>query len=275
MAVLGQDQGSGYPTELDSALTMVDYPASNATVVTATYLNGLADAIVKIQEALGVNPAGSAQDLATRLSKMLTDAGVIQSGTDYPASPILGQMFYNTTSDAMAVYDGTQWQALGGTGGGGQATDHSLLSNLTSGDPHTQYVKQSGRTDPDGATTSYTTADLKVRKTDPRVRLRGPGGGGGGTNEIGFLYDYANNRLLFQQNVGGTWYTRFTFEMTDGSWLNSPVIQKPLLSDANNEYPWDVRGWVEAYIDRIYTAVSVNAFNITVFEPYVPPSPWG
>lgn len=66
-SVLGSGGGTGYPGVLDTAETQVDSPSPSATVIDAANFNDLAAAIIALQTELGVDPAGSATDLKTRL----------------------------------------------------------------------------------------------------------------------------------------------------------------------------------------------------------------
>jgi hypothetical protein len=46
-----------------------------------------------------------------------------------------GRRIWNTTTQRVEVYNGSSWGPVG-------VTDHNALSNLTTGDPHTQYTRK-------------------------------------------------------------------------------------------------------------------------------------
>ena len=65
MAELGGGSGSSYPAALD----IDSIPESAITTVRADVPNDLANAIIKIETELGINPAGTATDVKTYLQE--------------------------------------------------------------------------------------------------------------------------------------------------------------------------------------------------------------
>jgi len=82
MAQLGAGSGTGYPTALDTASTEVDSPAAGKTRVRAAVANDLYAAVIAVQTELGVDVAGSAADLVTRLALSLEDTGYLKDIAD-------------------------------------------------------------------------------------------------------------------------------------------------------------------------------------------------
>lgn len=76
MAELGAGGGSGYPAVIDIDVTPEIDLVHDAR---ADVPNDLADAIIKVQTELGVNPAGSVADLVTRLAVTLEDSGALKT----------------------------------------------------------------------------------------------------------------------------------------------------------------------------------------------------
>ncbi len=99
MAELGAGGGSGYPGALDTDATP---EVDNVTDARADVPNDLADAIVKIETELGVDPAGASADLVTRLEAVDTLLGSVTAA----------EFSQLETLDAITVST-TQWGALG------------------------------------------------------------------------------------------------------------------------------------------------------------------
>jgi hypothetical protein len=59
------------------------------------------------------------------------------STANAPKNPQMGSMYYDTSLDALMVWDGAAWDSMGGGGTGG-VTDHGALTGLGD-DDHTQY----------------------------------------------------------------------------------------------------------------------------------------
>lgn len=79
----------------------------------------------------------------------LQNAAIQNLATD-PASPVQGQIYYNTTSDAIKVYDGAAWVTL--ATGGGTVTSVSASSPLSSTGGNTPTISiQDGTTAQKGA----------------------------------------------------------------------------------------------------------------------------
>jgi hypothetical protein len=67
-----------YPGQLDTDLQLP--PATNGTTaVTAASINNLRDAILSIEQAIGVDPQGNLSDLATRINRAIDSNGNIRS----------------------------------------------------------------------------------------------------------------------------------------------------------------------------------------------------
>src|SRR5574341_571525 len=107
MADLGKGQGSDYPAGIDTAEQQID--GASGTVVDANLTNDFGSAIIAIETELGVDPAGSLGDVATRLSTMISAAGGITSGTTAnrptPASGTY-RLYWNTTLNRLEIIKG-------------------------------------------------------------------------------------------------------------------------------------------------------------------------
>lgn len=100
-------------------------------LVQAAFFNDSEAEIMAIESSLGINPQGSAADLATRLLRNILANGSFNHGTSFPGSPNTGDFFYRTDLLFCYVYDGATWipvvpslQAVAGTYQGN--TDGSL-----------------------------------------------------------------------------------------------------------------------------------------------------
>jgi len=81
MAELGSGAGTSYPAFLDTDnVKEVNFPSPGFTYVTAEKYNDLAEAIIAIQNAVGVSPMGSLTDLVSRLAVSLKEDGTLQEG---------------------------------------------------------------------------------------------------------------------------------------------------------------------------------------------------
>lgn len=100
---------SVYPGALDS---FTDKEAKRDKVSKAD-INLIQNCIEAIETELGLNPAGSVVDLATRLFVCIGNDGALRQGTSFPGSPIEGQLFYRTDLNVVYIYNGSGWDANG------------------------------------------------------------------------------------------------------------------------------------------------------------------
>lgn len=101
-------EASVYPGTLD---TFTDQEAKQDKAAKAI-INKIQNAIEAIQAELGLDPAGSAVDLVTRLFVCIGNNGAIRQGTSFPDDPVEGQIFYRTDLDLTYIWDGSAWDAL-------------------------------------------------------------------------------------------------------------------------------------------------------------------
>ncbi len=101
---------------------MTEYPGAIKNFTTkedkvdlneAAHINDMQDEIEAIQTELGVDVAGSATNLVTRLARCLANNGAMKQGTSFPGSPNEGDFFYRTDEDVMYIYNGSGWDAQG------------------------------------------------------------------------------------------------------------------------------------------------------------------
>ena len=57
-----------------------------------------------------------------------TSAGIILTPASTPSAPVEGQMYYDSTSDQVQFYNGTEWGSMGGVEG---ITDNSDAVAMT------------------------------------------------------------------------------------------------------------------------------------------------
>ena len=104
---------ASYPGSLKSFTNKTN----KVDLVDAAHVNDLQNEVVAIETELGVDVAGSATDLVTRLAIMIADSGAVRQGTGFPGSPIEGQLFYRTDEDILYIRDGSSnWDAVSFTG---------------------------------------------------------------------------------------------------------------------------------------------------------------
>ena len=97
-----KDQNTSYPTTLDTATTIADVTDE----VIAAHNNGPNTAIIAIETELGVNPSGTATDLASRLAINMDDDGGVRRGSSFPASPpAVPHFFYKTDEDQFYLFN--------------------------------------------------------------------------------------------------------------------------------------------------------------------------
>jgi len=98
---------SDYPGSLDTWVTLTN----KEDLVEGSDINKLKAAIEAVQTELGTDPAGTATDVTSRLSRMMNGVGALAQGTSFPVSPtpVEGQVFYRTDENTPYVYDGANW----------------------------------------------------------------------------------------------------------------------------------------------------------------------
>lgn len=105
------------PASYPSALKTFTTKTNKVDLVDAAHINDAQLEIAALEAAIGLNPKGSAADLVTRLAVNIDTAGLPQSGTSFPVSPVARQMFYRTDVDTYYIRNtaNTTWLALGGS----------------------------------------------------------------------------------------------------------------------------------------------------------------
>ncbi len=99
-----------YPASLDSFTTKTN----KVDLVDAAHINAAQTSIVAIETAIGLNPKGSAADLATRLLRNILADGSLNHGTSFPGSPNTGDWFFRTSDNVAYVWTGSTWSAQSG-----------------------------------------------------------------------------------------------------------------------------------------------------------------
>ena len=99
--------GSLYPDELDndSSIPRVD---DNITEIGGEAINGLRSAVFSIEETLGLNPEGTAADVATRLDQSLNSDGSIKAS----ALSAIGLVTLPITNSQIATNAGVEESKL-------------------------------------------------------------------------------------------------------------------------------------------------------------------
>ncbi len=191
--VLGYDNSTGELVKIDAPkFTSAGFP------VTTNQITGNAGSDVVINPAAGqkvdINSALEANSLSVsgRIETSSTGAMKIPTGTtaQRPASPVLGDIRYNTTDNRTEVYDGTVWKAMGtnpfeATGG-----------TVTTADLWRTHVFTS-------------TGTFNIGNTDGDVEVLVVGGGGGGQSGA-----YSSGYLGQSGGGGGQVVYRSTFSVT-------------------------------------------------------------
>jgi hypothetical protein len=98
---------SDYPGALDNWVTLTN----KEDLAEQSDINKMKAAIEAVQTELGTDPAGTATDVTSRLSRMMNGSGAFAQGTAFPTSPtpVEGQVFYRTDENTPYVYDGSNW----------------------------------------------------------------------------------------------------------------------------------------------------------------------
>lgn len=125
--VLERDNGASWDS-VEGTTGGIGGAPDDATYIT-TSSNGTLSAEVLLSAVIGYGVAG-----------------------DRPAAGTTGRLYYSTDTDALERDNGTTWDALTFPG----TTDHNSLSNLTTGDPHTQYALGTDLTTHEGAADPHT-----------------------------------------------------------------------------------------------------------------------
>lgn len=96
--------------------TLITYTVKTNKVdlVDAAHINQLQYDVIAIATTLGVNPLGSAADLATRLLRNILADGSLNHGTSFPVSPNAGDWYFRTDQNVAYVYNGSSWTAQSG-----------------------------------------------------------------------------------------------------------------------------------------------------------------
>lgn len=111
MAELGAGSGTGYPSAIDSNVT-VETTNDYARIQVA---NDLAAAIVAIETELGISPKGSYATVVARLNALSAAAGGVPKGlaSARPAASA-GTFYFSTDVGVLEWSDGNNWHFLGG-----------------------------------------------------------------------------------------------------------------------------------------------------------------
>lgn len=89
-----------YPITLDTSTLL----ANDTDEIVVEHLNGFGKALVAVETALGVSPAGTAASLAARLANVVSLDGGLLYGITLPDAPSnLPHFFYNTQTDVLYV----------------------------------------------------------------------------------------------------------------------------------------------------------------------------
>ena len=99
--------------------------------------------ILVIQDYQGKRSYYTSQNIDFNQAQL--EEGVFHAGTTPPASPTMGQWFYDTDDYNLYIYNGTAWDSTSGVG----VSDHGDLSGLDD-DDHTQYLLADGTRDVTG-----------------------------------------------------------------------------------------------------------------------------
>jgi hypothetical protein len=91
---------SSYPTTTDSFTVKQNH----IDVYQDDHINKLQNSVVALQTYIGTNPHGSKTNLTERLAVSLGSSGSIRLGSTFPASPVDGQAFWNSSEPAFYVY---------------------------------------------------------------------------------------------------------------------------------------------------------------------------
>jgi len=125
-------QNSSYPTSLDTQ-TQISNNVSDSIV--ASFWNGMLQAIVAVENELGLSLKGNAATLAARLARCLNADGSVRGGTTFPTSPtpLDGDLFYRTDIKTVFIYDAVSAQFKSPTAPPGAITSTELadLSVIT------------------------------------------------------------------------------------------------------------------------------------------------
>lgn len=74
-----RDGSSGYPTEVDSFVSVIGRPKSGKNELTEDDYNGLANAVVNLQTELGTDPAGSKSTVGARFNVHINSDGTLKN----------------------------------------------------------------------------------------------------------------------------------------------------------------------------------------------------
>lgn len=109
MAELGAGSGTGYPSAIDSDVT-VETTNDYARIQVA---NDLAAAIVAIETELGISPSGGYATVLARLNALSASGGGVASGLSSarPAASA-GVFYYSTDLGVLDFSDGTTWRPI-------------------------------------------------------------------------------------------------------------------------------------------------------------------
>lgn len=101
---------SSYPAALDTRTTLLKNKGTGGAVkIQKEHFNNLADAIVKTEGELGVDPAGTVATVAARFTALEASAPAISSGVVAPASTPgkVGDVYVDTSAKKLYFAVGT------------------------------------------------------------------------------------------------------------------------------------------------------------------------
>lgn len=104
------------PASYPGAIKTFTTKTNKVDLVDAVHINDLQLEVNAIETELGIDVAGTAIDLVTRLARSLDGDGGLRRGTAFPGTNIGdGTPFYRTDLDALYIYDGLTWDPFAST----------------------------------------------------------------------------------------------------------------------------------------------------------------
>lgn len=159
-AAFGYTTGALSAGQVLLATVTTDGSGVTGVVDARSWLEGQATIAATIDDT-GVAPAATAYRVRDRLSMLANMVKQITGGASWLTAPGA------TIATLWGKFDASTGHAHSGAAGDGAQVSHASLASLTTGDPHTQYVKKAGDT---------STGDQSIKKSAPAQRFIGTEG---------------------------------------------------------------------------------------------------